>query len=623
MNRLLLLLPLAACTGDYDFTTLAGVAAPAPLPIVLTDPRPIDVGDVNGDGFDDVAYAQPGASILATGDGRVQVHLGGPGGYASTGNWVGSGPGAGSAFGAQVVGLDVNADGFSDVAIAAPGDGAIAPLIVLHMGSAAGIDPTPAWSWTSAQQDSSAGISMSAGDVDGDGFADLAFGAPGWDGTAGADSGMVRVFRGTSGTLTGSPFWSQEGAAGARYGAGVAGLGDVDGDGFGELAVASAADSLPASFVDVWSGSAGGPTGPGKVFTSIDSGSLGLAMASLGDVDGDGLADALIGQPRYGSDAGRVHAVMGNANVGSLVLETVATGGPGDFLGGAVGGFDVDGDGFADGLWSAHDGATSVTPQLMLAQGSPSGLQAPTQVDGAGVPGLSISGGGDADGDGLPEVLELSGGGSPEPRRLAGALPGVRDSAVEPAWPEQAGAGFGYRVVGVGDLNADGFEEIAVGAWHFADPDTDEGAVFVYAGGPDGPDPTAAWSVQGDAAGALLGTAIAGAGDVNGDGFGDLLLGARGVAEAWLFYGDGSASLLPGTPDLVFSGDAGSAFGFAVAGLGDVDGDGSGDLAVGAPQQDPGNAGAAYVYLGGMAVEATASGAPFRAGTSTATGSTT
>jgi len=610
MKRLAILL-LAGCSVGVDGSDQwASVVAPEPLPIALTAPLVFDVGDVNGDGYDDLVYGEPDASIVAAGDGRAQLHLGGPGGYSSLAAWVGSGPGVGSAFGRRVVGLDVNADGFSDLAVAAPGDGTIAPLVVLHLGSAVGLEPAPSWSWTSTQLDSLAGLGLGAGDFDGDGFADLVVGSPGWDGTAGADSGIARVFGGTAATLTSAAVWAEEGQAGEQFGRSVAGLGDLDGDGFGELGVASAAPTgLASSFVALFGGgAAGASTTPAVTLSSSDSGTFGLALAGVGDIDGDGLADALIGEPGFGADAGRVHGVSGGLLV-TRVAEPVATGSPGDFLGGSVAGFDVDGDGFADGLWAAHDGTASADPRLELASGGPAGLGAATVVDASGVPGVWLSGGGDGDGDGLPEVVELVGGANAEARRLGGSVAAPGTTPLALPWPEQGGAGFGYRVAGVGDLDADGFEEVAVGAWHFSDGEADEGAVFVFRGGTAGPIAPAAWSVQGDAAGALLGTAIDGAGDINGDGFGDLILGARGLGEAWVFFGTGGTDVLSASADLVLAdGQAGASYGHAVAGLGDVDGDGRADVAVGAPLWDDAGAddGRVFVYFGGATPDAVA-----------------
>src|SRR5262249_7123298 len=143
---------------------------------------------------------------------------------------------------------------------------------------------------------------------------------------------------------------------------------------------------------------------------------------------------------------------------------------------------------------------------------------------------------------------------------------------------------------GAGDVDGDGYDDMAVGASAYDDTLTDEGAVFLYSGSASGVSATPSWTRARGQASAELGTAVAAAGDTNGDGYDDLLGGAPGYddgesdeGEAWIYAGSASG---PGTT-AQWSRDAdvaGSHLGSSVAAAGDVDGDGHADVLVGAPE---------------------------------------
>ncbi len=144
----------------------------------------------------------------------------------------------------------------------------------------------------------------------------------------------------------------------------------------------------------------------------------------------------------------------------------------------------------------------------------------------------------------------------------------------------QAGARFGWSIFSAGDVNGDGYDDIAVSADLYDHTYTNEGAAFVYLGLASGPSPTPAWSAYGEQSGVRYGHSVATVGDVNGDGFDDF-----SVSSIWYSNGEssegrafiyaGSASGLPATATWTFEPNQAGAQVNLVRGAGDVNGDGS------------------------------------------------
>ncbi len=185
-----------------------------------------------------------------------------------------------------------------------------------------------------------------------------------------------------------------------------------------------------------------------------------------------------------------------------------------------------------------------------------------------------------------------------------GSPTGLSPTASWTRWGRQRGARFGAVVANAGDVNGDGYDDIVVGAPeadslnspmnpHFVGPvegvthyATDEGRVQLYLGSPSGLSTQAQRTVRGIEFGERLGSAVAGAGDVDGDGYDDVLVGATGKSD-----GRGGVFLFPGgptgmhaLPDWISIGSAGTGWGSVVGPAGDVDGDGYADILGGMPQ---------------------------------------
>jgi hypothetical protein len=164
---------------------------------------------------------------------------------------------------------------------------------------------------------------------------------------------------------------------------------------------------------------------------------------------------------------------------------------------------------------------------------------------------------------------------------------------------------LGKSVASAGDVNGDGYGDVIAGAIEYTNGEYEEGAAFVYIGSASGLSSTASTTLEGNQIEARLGYSVASA-DVNGDGFSDVVVGApfydngesdEGVAFLYI----GSASGLSNTPIETLEGNqADSYWGASVATAGDVNGDGFADVIVGARYYDNGesNEGAAFVYYG-------------------------
>ncbi len=282
---------------------------------------------------------------------------------------------------------------------------------------------------------------------------------------------------------------------------------------------------------------------------------------------------------------------------------------------------DVDGDGYTDVLVGAPQVELNVYREgvAYLFSGNPQGLgDQPSWKTGGGVQGArfghSLAGAGDLNCDGYDDVAigaPRYNGGQPEEGAVF-VFYGSQDGLAEiPDWSVQSdvkSAWYGVSVAGAGDVNNDGCDDLLVGAHWYSNGQINEGAAFLFQGSLQGLPITPTWQVESDQDEALFGFSVSSAGDLNKDNYADVIVGAPGFTagdthEGSVFVFHGSASGLPSSATRRLEGDqVYSRFGASVSAAGDMNGDGFSDIAIGAPLYDnetgAANEGAVFVYYG-------------------------
>ncbi len=358
---------------------------------------------------------------------------------------------------------------------------------------------------------------------------------------------------------------------------------------------------------------------------NVPGDTFGGAVAGVGDQNGDGMADLIVGAYQSdvgGLDAGRAYVFQGGRKIEVKAHAAFGAQAAGDLFGVSVANAgDVNKDGFTDIIVGAHenDAAGANAGRAYIYFGGPAGDNRPDVTltgEAAGDAfGYSVAGAGDVNGDGYADVIV---GAYENSTRADGAgrvyvyyggsrMDGTADAIFS---GQAAGDYFGISVAGAGDVNGDGYADVVVGAYQCDIGGTDAGRAYVFFGGPRSDD-RANLIFTGSSAGDSFGFSVAGAGDMNRDGYGDVIVGAyhndtggSDAGRAYVYFGGARPD---DRPDLILTGEAaGDAFGYSVAGLGDANGDGFSDVIVGAYGNDAGGsaAGRAYLYFGGNGPDA-------------------
>jgi uncharacterized protein (TIGR03382 family) len=331
------------------------------------------------------------------------------------------------------------------------------------------------------------------------------------------------------------------------------------------------------------------------------AGALMQAVASAGDVNGDGYGDVVVGAPGYTNSQfqeGAAFLYLGSATgLSTTASWTVGSNQAESGFGQRVSSAgDVNGDGYGDVVVGAlrYDNGETDEGAAFLYLGSAAGLSTTASWTAESNQanayfGEPVSSAGDVNGDGYGDVVvgarRYDNGETNEGAAFVylGSAAGLSTTASWMGESNQVDGGFGSSVASAGDVNGDGYGDVVAGAHTFGNGETGEGAAFVYLGSAAGLSTTASWTAEGNQAEAAFGNSVSSAGDVNGDGYGDVVVGAAGfnddagAAFAYL----GSAAGLSTVPSWTALGSvADHYFGIYVASAGDVDDDGCSEVMV-------------------------------------------
>jgi hypothetical protein len=568
-------------------------------------------GDVNGDGYADVIVGAPGNDAGGVDAGRAYIYFGGVH-MDNIADVTLTGEAAGDYFGYSVSSAgDVNGDGYSDVIVGAyqnDAAGTDAGRAYIYFGGP-GMDNITDVTLTGAVAGDHFGSSVaSAGDVNGDGYGDVIVGANLNDGGE-TDAGRAYIYFGgvpmdnvADVTLTGQ-------GAGDFFGSSVASAGDVNGDGYSDVivgALGNDAGGTDAGRAYIYFGGANMDNMADVILTGRAPGDyFGYSVASAGDVNGDGYSDVIVGangNDAGGPDAGRAYIYFGGANMDNIADVTFTGAGAGDHFGSSVASAgDVNGDGYSDVIVGAP---VSDAGRAYLYLNSLTGGDIPDEsFTGAAAGdnfGYSVASAGDVNGDGYSDVivgayLNSAGGAHAGRAYIYFGGPSMDNIADVTLTGEAAGDYFGYSLASAGDVNGDGYADVIVGAYLNNAGGTHPGRAYIYFGSPGGINNITPVTLTGEEAGGYFGYSVASAGDVNGDGYSDVIVGASAAEKAHIYFGgpgmDNIADVtLPDTPPKGY-------FGCFVSSAGDVNGDGYADVIVGVA------AGGAYVYFGGASMD--------------------
>jgi hypothetical protein len=399
-------------------------------------------GDVNNDGYSDVIVGANHNSLNGVYAGKAYLYLGGPIGPSATPSWTKLGEAAGSEFGASVATAgDVNEDGYSDVVIGAPyySSGTVGGKAYLYLGGASGLSATPAWTAVGQGADNAFGWAVAtAGDVNGDGNSDVIIGAFG----NASSTGKAYLYLGMTCPcgLSMNPSWTKVGEiAASRFGRAVATAGDVNGDGYSDVIIG-------ASDYDI---------------DPINALFFGKAYLYLGGPSGlpANPASTAVGQARdnyYGCSVGTAG--------------------------------DVNGDGYSDVVVGAYANNSGIgrayvylgrsavdTTMLATASWSVAGNSLGTNTFG-----WSVGTAGDVNGDGFSDVV-ISSGISVAAGRAHVFVGGASGLATTPSWTTSGGDGYGQSVATAGDVNGDGYSDVLIG---YDGSSSATGKAHVFMGGP-------------------------------------------------------------------------------------------------------------------------------------------
>ncbi len=504
------------------------------------------VGDVNKDNYDDVLIGTDRANNET---GEALLFWGGAS-MSSTPAQTLVGENEGDQFGCTMAGnIDINNDGYDDFVVGSTGYNESTGRVYIYYGNST-FSTIPALIIDGYNTDDNFSQTLcSVGDIDNDGYDDIAVTAEGSN-----TQGIVYVYLGGS-TMNIHYDLLMEGNSGERLGGVIAG-GDMNNDNCADFAVFTNVDDTNTFYIYL------GNSEPNETIDLTIVGAIGYipgtennfgrSVANAGDVNGDGYDDIIAGATGYNS-AGAAYIYYG---------------GPG----------------------------MDNTADVQLTENTEEGYY-----------GYAVAGVGDVNNDGYDDVLVAAYRAENYDGKVFLYLGGANmDNIADQVFtPPSSGEYFGETITGLGDFNNDGYDDYAIGTPEF---DNRTGSVNIYLGS-DVPDNTADMTIIGDSYDSM-GSSLSGGDDFNNDGYPDLLIGGERAGynssgEVYIYYGGPSADT---TADVTFLGQEYACyFGSYAEMVGDVNNDGFDDVMV---SRDPlsvsvGDTSYAYLYYGNNSAENT------------------
>ncbi|MBX7041685.1 MAG: FG-GAP-like repeat-containing protein [Ignavibacteria bacterium] len=583
-------------------------------------------GDVNGDGYSDVIVGANLNDGGASNAGRAYIYFGGSS-MNNVADIILTGAAASDNFGTSVSAAgDVNGDGFSDVIVGAnlnDAGGTSAGRAYIFLGGSS-MNNVADVILTGVAASDNFGFSVStAGDVNGDGYSDVIAGATGND-AGGTNAGRAYIYFGGSTMNDIADVLLTGEAVSDGLGVSVSTAGDVNGDGFSDVIVGANlndAGGADAGRAYIYFGGSSPDNTADLLLTGVVAGDrLGSSVSTAGDVNGDGYSDVIVGaifNDAGGSNAGRAFIFFGSSNLNNTPDFSLTGEAANDNFGSSVSlAGDMNGDGYSDIIVGAlaNDAGGTNAGRAYLFTNSMTGTDIADEIFTGATAGdnfgNAISSAGDFNGDGFADIAisayQNDAGGIDAGRVYiyfgSSALDNVADVILTGA---AAGDQFGFCISVAGDVNADGYTDLIVGANGSDSGGTNSGRAYIYLG-ESVPDAIPDVIMTGAAAGDALGFSVSSAGDFNGDGFSDVIVGSN-LSDA--FFTDGGAAYIyyggitiNNVADVIIQPTGSNdRLGYSVSSAGDVNGDGYSDVIVGAYLDDNTfvDDGSAFVYFGG------------------------
>ena len=545
-------------------------------------------GDINNDGYADIIVGAYGAD-------KAYIYLGGANPNTTADLVLTDNDNSGYAmFGYSVSGAgDVNGDNYDDFIV---GNSNKTSAYIYYGGSTLDATADVNLIYTVG---GSFGISVStAGDVNNDGYADVIVGDTFvYDNN---NEGHAYIYLGSS-TMDNvmDISFAQGDAQYSSFGVFVAYAGDINNDGYSDVVVGEDDDTYSPGSAYVYFGGQSMDNYTDAHLTGEGTGNTFGEDLDSGDFNGDGFPDIVVRAPSY-YPTGKIYIYFGGVNADSIADVIIPYGGYMSSAG------DINGDGYDD-LIVANTHANNYTGEVYVYYG---GNPMNTQLDFVykGVFnyeyfGEALSGAGDLNGDGYDDIM-IKGGQHVNIYFGGQTLSLIQDVQLKEASVDN----FGSQLSNAGDVNGDGYDDIMVHGRNYGSNNL--GRVMIYFGGAS-MDSIYDVGLSGQQGYDYFGYSLSDAGDVNGDGYDDIIIGAReynnSAGRAYIYYG---GSPMNTTPDVIFDAESpGDDFGDKVSGIGDINQDGYDDVIVGASTYYiDGNhttMGKGYIYYGGSAMDTT------------------